>query len=84
MPPKWAVINNARQSAMIKKLNVKAPDGEMAFAGAMHPEDKGVELTAEERQHLIRSIDIGGQFYARQNTGFVPFNGDPVAPGQKY
>jgi Hydrazine synthase alpha subunit middle domain len=84
LPPKWAVLNNARQSAMIQKLNVKAADGEMAYTGAMHPEDKGIDLTAEERQQLIRSIDIGGQFYARQNTGFVPFNGDPVAPGTKY
>jgi hypothetical protein len=84
VPPKWAVINNARQSAMIIKLNVKAPDGEMAFAGGMHPEDKGVTLTDDERAVLVRQIDIGGQFYTRQNTGFVPFTGDPVAPGLKY
>ena len=50
----------------------------------MHPEDKGVTLTDEERATLIRSIDVGGQFYSRQNTGFVPFTGDPVAPGLKY
>lgn len=84
IPPKWAIVDNARQSAMVAKMNVRAPDGEMAFPGALHPEDKGVTLTDEERAAFIRSIDIGGQFYARQNTGFVPFNGDPVAPGQKY
>jgi hypothetical protein len=83
-PPLWAIPNNARESAMIKKLNVKAPDGQMAYAGAMHPEDKGVELTAEERLILIQSIDVGGQFYARQNTGFVPFANDPTATGRKY
>lgn len=70
---------------MIKKLNLKAADGTFAWAGgAMHPEDKGVTLTDEERMQLVQSIDVGGQFYARQNTGFVPFNGDPVAPGTRY
>ena len=28
---------------------------------------------------LIRVIDLGGQFYARQNTGFVPFANDPTS-----
>lgn len=88
VPPKWAVLNNARQSALVKKINVRAGDGELAFSGALHPEDKGITITDEERAALIRSIDIGGQFYARQNTGFVPFTsdpfiGDPVAPGVK-
>ena len=64
---------------------MKAADGTFAYGTpAMHPEDKGVTLTDEERATLIRSIDVGGQFYARQNTGFVPFAGDPVAPGRKY
>ena len=85
IPPKWAIVNNARESILIKKLNVKAADGTFAYgAPAMHPEDKGVMLTDEERLTLIRSIDVGGQFYSRQNTGFVPFAGDPVAAGQKY
>ena len=85
IPPKWAMINNARESALIKKLNVKAADGTFAYGTpTMHPEDKGITLTDEERQSLIRSIDVGGQFYSRQNTGFVPFGGDPVAPGRKY
>ncbi len=85
LPPKWAIVNNARESQLIKKLNVKATDGTFAYGSAvMHPEDKGISLTDEERKILIRSIDVGGQFYGRQNTGFVPFGGDPVAPGQKY
>jgi len=85
LPPKWAIVNDARESAMIKKLNVQAADGTFAYGSAtMHPEDKGVTLTPEERQHLIRSIDVGGQFYSRQNTGFQPFGSDPVAPGVKY
>jgi hypothetical protein len=85
MPPKWALVNDARESAMIKKLNVKAADGTFAYdPPVLHPEDKGVTLTDEERQMLVRSIDVGGQFYARQNTGYVPFAQDPVAPGVKY
>ena len=83
-PPLWAIPNNARESAMIKKLNVKAGDQFAYGTPTMHPEDKGVTLTDEERLHLIRSIDVGGQYYARQNTGFIPFAGDPVAPGMKY
>jgi len=83
-PPLWAIPGNARESAMIKKLNVKAADGSFAYGNpAMHPEDKGVTLTDEERLTLIRSIDVGGQFYARQNTGFVAFDKDPLA-GRKY
>jgi hypothetical protein len=85
IPPKWAIVNNARESQLMKKLNVKAADGSFAYGTpAMHPEDKGVTLTDEERQILVRSIDVGGQYYSRQNTGFIPFAGDPVAPGQKY
>ena len=85
VPPMWAIPGSARESAMIKKLNVKAVDGTFAWGvPAMHPEDKGVTLTDEERAQLVQSIDVGGQFYARQNTGFVPFNGDPVAPGTRY
>jgi hypothetical protein len=84
-PPLWAIPNNARESALIKKLNVKAADGSFAYGTpAMHPEDKGVTLTDEERQMLIRSIDVGGQYYSRQNTGFEPFNARPRRAPQKY
>jgi hypothetical protein len=83
MPKMWAVPNSARTSALIEKINVKAPDGAMAFKGAMHPEDKGVTLTDQERQMLIRSIDLGGQFYARQNTGFAPYAQDPLVTESK-
>lgn len=85
LPPMWAIPTNARESALVKKLNVKAADGTFAWAGGvMHPEDKGVTLTDDERRQLIESIDLGGQYYARQNTGFEPFNSDPVAAGTRY
>jgi len=85
IPPKWAIVGDARESQLIKKMNVKAADGTFAYGvPTMHPEDKGITLTDDERAILVRSIDLGGQFYSRQNTGFVPFAGDPVAPGLKY
>ena len=77
-PKLWAVPNSARTSALIEKINVTAADGSLAFKTATHPEDKGVTLTDTERQMLIRSIDLGGQFYARQNTGFAPYAQDPL------
>jgi hypothetical protein len=37
-------------------------------------------LTRDETVMLIRAIDMGGQYYARQNSDFQPFTGaDPVA-----
>ena len=84
LPPEWAIPTDARRSAMIRKLNVRAADGTFAYGSpVMHPEDKGVTLTAEERATLVRSIDVGGQFWARQNTGFQPFTNDPIA-GRRY
>ncbi len=78
-PIRWAIPTNARGSALVKKLNVKAADGTFAFQPpVLHPEDKGTTLTPEERAMLIRSIDMGGQFYARQNTDFKPIAKDPV------
>lgn len=80
MAPKWAVPTDARGSKLIEKINVKAADGTFAYGqGAMHPEDKGVNLTDEERQTLIRPIDLGGQYFARQGSTFKPNDKDPVA-----
>jgi len=86
MPRKWGIPVNARGSELPPKINIKAADGTFAWdigSHPMHPEDKGVTLTDEERRTLIVPIDLGGQYYARQNTGFAPFNNDPVA-GQQY
>jgi hypothetical protein len=84
VPPKWGVPADARGSEMIHYMNVKASDGTTAWPVTdkpMHPENVGVTLTDEERQALIRSFDMGGQYYARQNTSFAPYAGvDPVAP----
>ncbi len=98
VPPAWGLPSDARNSALIEKLNITSsldpnrtawPLGE-AFTKdihggtrTMHPDDVGIELTREERMMLIRAIDMGGQFYARQNTGFEPFTNDPVK-GKEY
>jgi len=85
VPPKWIEPGSARSSVMIQKVNVKAPDGTTAWPTPMHPEDKGVTLTDDERRTLILAADLGGQYYARQNTGFTALgSGDPVGPGKKY
>jgi len=81
-PIEWVVPGNARASRFIAKLNINAvkyqdgADGEAtlvetdewAFPGKGHPEDKNVTLTREERLTLIRSIDLGGQYYSRRNV----------------
>ncbi len=88
MPPKWGIPGNARGSALIAAVNIKAADGTTAWPEAtkpMHPENKGIALTDAERQTLVRVMDLGGQYYSRKNTGFAPYtSGDPVAAGQKY
>jgi hypothetical protein len=93
VPPKWGVPSDARHSALIEKLNITSeldaakyawPLGEEFTLGAIaggtrtdHATEAG--LTREEARMLIRAIDMGGQYFARQNTGFKPFNNDPVA-----
>jgi hypothetical protein len=82
VPPMWGIPGNARGSELIAHINVKAPDGETAWPTSvhpLHPENVGITLTDEERQALIRNFDMGGQYYARQNTGFQPYANDPVS-----
>jgi hypothetical protein len=81
VPPMWGVPGSARQSALIAKINEVAPDGTMAWSTPKHPEDQGGtnSLTDDERRMLIYPMDLGGQFYARQNTGFTPYTNDPVS-----
>jgi len=97
VPPKWAIPSDARHSALVEKLNMASeldaaryawPLGE-AFSdpnvrGGVRTDHAALAgLTREEMKMLIRAIDMGGQFYARANTDFQPFNADPVA-GRTY
>jgi hypothetical protein len=76
VPPMWAIPGDARNSKLIEKLNVRAPDGSLAWADKpLHPEDKGVTLTDAERLVFIRNFDAGGQYYGRLNTAFKPYSG---------
>ncbi len=100
VPPKWAVPSDARNSVLIEKLNVTSvsdvtkyawPLGE-AFSvpdvggGTRTDHAKLAKLSRDELVMLIRSIDMGGQYYARQNSDFKQFkDGDPVAgSGKQY
>lgn len=76
--PKWGVPGSARASKLIEKINVKAADGTTAWPTPLHPEDKNVVLTEEERRILILAMDLGGQYFSRQNTGFTAVPGAGV------
>ncbi|HKY37497.1 MAG TPA: hypothetical protein VJN18_16255, partial [Polyangiaceae bacterium] len=93
VPPKWGVPSDARHSALIEKLNITGSIHTDTYAWTLgeafslgdiaggtrtdHATEHG--MTRDEVTMLIRTIDMGGQYYARQNTGFKPFNNDPVA-----
>jgi hypothetical protein len=98
VPPKWAIPSDARNSLLIEKLNVTAVSDGTKYAwplgaaftdpdvagGTRTDHAKLAGLTREELVKLIRSIDMGGQYYARQNSDFKPFtDADPVAAGGK-
>jgi hypothetical protein len=87
--PWWGVPGSARGSALTEKLNLRGlvsgqSDGTTAWplsTHPMHPEDVGVTLTDQERQTIaVYPMDLGGQYYARQNTGFVALAVEPVNP----
>jgi hypothetical protein len=85
LPPKYGIPGSARASALTQKLNLVAADGTTAWplsTQPLHPEDKGTSLKPDERMTIaVYPMDLGGQYWARQNTGFVAFtSGDPVAP----
>jgi hypothetical protein len=82
VPPLWGVPGSARASALIEKVNLRAQDGSTAWPTSthpLHPEDVGVQMSDNDRAILVRVMDLGGQYYARQNTGFLPYAKDPVA-----
>ncbi|MGH7436056.1 MAG: hypothetical protein ACRENE_10320 [Polyangiaceae bacterium] len=87
--PWWGVPGSARGSALTEKVNLHgvvngAADGSTAWPVSthpFHPEDVGETLTDTERATLaIYPMDLGGQYYSRQNTGFVQMTTDPVTP----
>jgi hypothetical protein len=88
VPPMWGVPGSARASALTAKLNLRAADGTTAWplsTNPLHPEDQGVQVSDADRATIaVYPMDLGGQYYARQNTGFVPYIvGDPVNPANQ-
>jgi hypothetical protein len=96
VPPKWAIPSDARNSLLIEKLNVTSIKNASKYAwpldeaftdpdvagGTRTDHAKLAKLTREELVMLIRTIDMGGQYYARQNSAFQANVADPV--GTKY
>lgn len=97
VPPEWAIPSDARNSAVIEKLNVTSNLDPSRYAWPLgeafsNPDIRGgtrtdhaamAGLTRDELRKLIRAIDMGGQFYARQNTQFQPSMNDALA-GRTY
>ena len=73
--PSYVRPGRARDSALVRKLNppqrFPAVDGNTrAFEGAVHPRDVGgEELTADEYYRIILNIDMGAQYFFRENKG---------------
>jgi hypothetical protein len=89
-PEEWVIPGSARTSRVIRKMNINAvkyegenlvETDEWAFAGNKgHPEDKGQAMTRADRLVLIRSIDLGAQYYSRRNVDGGPFTGEDYTP----
>jgi hypothetical protein len=77
-----------RIGKLTQKLNLHGTDGSTAWplsSNPLHPEDQGAAnaLTDDERKTIaVYPMDLGGQYYARQNTGFAPIPAamDAVSP----
>lgn len=85
-PSSFAEPGSAKGSKIIQKLNPpqRFPDVNLAVrafgSGGVHPNDKGgVELTPDEYYRLILSIDMGGQFFSRENRDGA--DADPYTAG---
>jgi len=64
---------------------IEADENGGTVAGGTHVDHAAfAQMTRAELVKLIRTIDMGGQFYSRQNTAFVPFTNDPVGGGTQY
>jgi hypothetical protein len=77
--PSYVTPGSAAKSLVVRKLNPpqrfpEANPAMRAFEGATHPKDVGgQELTPDEYYRLILNIDMGGQYFFRENrTGGAP------------
>ena len=76
--PSYVTPGHARRSALIRKLNPPqrfptVDPAVRAFEGAVHPRDVGgEELTPDEYYRIILNIDMGAQYFFRENKGATP------------
>jgi hypothetical protein len=64
---------------------IPADDNGGTVAGGTYVDHAAVAgMTRDELVKLIRTIDMGGQYYSRQNTAFQPFTSDPVGGGTQF
>jgi hypothetical protein len=84
--PSYVRPGSAKESLLVKKLNPpqrwKTMDTAVrAFPGATHPADVGgTELTPDEYYRIILNIDMGGQFFFRENKTGGGGGGTPTTP----
>lgn len=69
----WVTAGSARDSRLVRRLNVRsrAAPGIWAFSGKPHPEDVtggAVTLGDDERAALAAWVDLGATFYTRKNA----------------
>jgi hypothetical protein len=73
--PSYVTPGHAGRSALVRKLNppqrFPTVDGNVrAFDAAVHPKDVGgEELTPDEYYRIILNIDMGAQYFFRENKG---------------
>ena len=83
----WGIPGSARASALTQKSTCTAPTARRhRLADSREPaaprgQGRARSPTTSARPSRVYPMDLGGQYWARQNTGFVPFtSGDPVTP----
>ena len=86
----WGIPGSARASALIAEAQPARRRRHDGLAGSHEPAAPRGQgrrtLTDDERKTIaVYPMDLGGQYCARQNTGFVPFtSGDPVTPAPRF
>jgi hypothetical protein len=77
--------NNTSEYAWALGTPIEPDDNGATVAGGVHTDHAAVAgMTRAELVKLIRLIDMGGQYYSRQNTDFQPYANDPVGGGTQY
>jgi hypothetical protein len=70
VPPQWVIPGSARQSPLIRAINVNAADdpGAWAWMEQVHAMGELDGMSREDRLILVRMVDLGGQYWSRKNV----------------